>query len=175
MITVESAQLGEPLDHFITLSQEYVTWMVAEIKVHYPDLDLKEFTSEHEYDDIRKKFPGKHVPPDGCLLIAKSDDKAVGCIALGRLSETICEVRTLFVRSSARGAGIGRKLVEAVLTQARDMGYEYTRLDTLGFMDGAQSLYRSFGFYDIDPYLELSESLRQYIHFMELKLTDQLV
>jgi len=170
MITIVSAQSGEPLEHFITLSQEYVAWMVAEITTHYPDLDLKEFTSEHEYDDIRKKFPGEHVPPDGCLLIAKSDDKAIGCIAIGRLSETICEVRTLFVRSSVRGAGVGRKLVEAVLTQAGDMGYERVRLDTLGFMEGAQKLYRSFGFYDIAPYLELSESLRQYIHFMELKL-----
>src|SRR5436853_3940942 len=108
MIEIVSAQTGKELDHVITLSQEYVTWMIAQIREQYPQLDINEFTSEHDYDDIRKKFPGEHVPPDGCLLIALSDDQACGCVALGRLSKTVCEVRTLYVRPAYRGTGVGR-------------------------------------------------------------------
>src|SRR5689334_7856343 len=107
MIETIPAQSGEALEHFITLSQEYVTWMIAEIPKHFPELDISEFTSEHEYDDVRKKFPGEHVPPDGCLLIALSDGKVAGCVALGRLNETIGEMRTLFVRPEFRGTGMG--------------------------------------------------------------------
>lgn len=171
MIEIVAAQAGEPLEHVIKLSHEYVTWMIGEIKQQYPELDIAEFTSEHDYDDIRKKFPGEHVPPDGCLLVAMKDDEAAGCIALGRLSETVCEMRTLFVRPAYRGAGVGRKLVEASLDAAREFGYDTIRLDTLGFMTSALTLYRSYGFDDIAPYRDISDSLKQYICFLERKLS----
>ena len=63
MIEVVPVKTVKELEDVITLSQEYVTWMVAEIRHRYPELDIGEFTSEHEYDDIRKKFPGAHVHP----------------------------------------------------------------------------------------------------------------
>jgi len=172
MIEIVSAQSGEALEHMITLSHEYVTWMLDEISKQYPELDIDEFTSEHEYDDIRKKFPGEHIPPKGCLLIAMKDKKVAGCIALGQLSEKICEVRTLFVRPTFRGDGIGKTLVEAILKEARNFGYEIARLDTLAFMNSALKLYHSFGFYKVEAYLEVSDSLKHYIRFLELKLLD---
>jgi ribosomal protein S18 acetylase RimI-like enzyme len=172
MIEIAFAQTGEPLEHVITLSQEYVTWMLAEIRKHYPIVDINEFTSEHDYGDIRKKFPGEHIPPDGCLLIALSEGEVCGCIALGRLTKNIGEMRTLYVRPAFRGRGVGKKLVEASLNEARKAGYTHIRLDTLAFMDSALNLYRSLGFYDIEPYRDISASLKQYICFLELKLTD---
>jgi len=172
MIEIVTAQTGEALGQVITLSQEYVTWMTAEIRVRYPELDLPEFTSEHNYDDVRKKFPGEHIPPDGQLLIALNDGVVSGCIALARLTANICEVRTLFVRPEARGAGVGKKLIEAVLTEARKLGYSYARLDTLAFMESAQKLYRSLGFYDIPPYIEMSDSLITHICFLECNLLE---
>jgi ribosomal protein S18 acetylase RimI-like enzyme len=171
MIEIVAAQTGDALEHVITLSQEYVTWMLAEIRERYPDLDTNEFTSEHDYDDVRKKFPGDHVPPHGCLLLALNDDQVCGCVALGRLTQDICEVRTLYVRPAARGMGAGKRLVEAALDQARTFGYSVARLDTLAFMDSALKLYRSLGFYDIEPYLDVSMSLKRYICFLELSLT----
>ena len=172
MIEIVAAQTGKALDHVIALSQEYVGWMIAQIREHYPTLDLDEFTSEHDYDDLRKKFPGEHTPPDGCLLVALSDDQACGCVALGRLEDMTGELRTLYVRPAYRSAGVGRKLVEAALSEARKLGYSQVRLDTLGFMDSALRLYRSLGFYDIAAYRDISPSLKEYICFLELKLSD---
>jgi len=63
-------------------------------------------------------------------------------------------------------------LVNAVLDQARGLGYRCARLDTLAFMTSAQRLYRAQGFCDIAPYLDMSESLKRYICFLELKLSD---
>src|SRR5258708_3073703 len=123
MIEIISAQTGEALERVITLSQEYVGWMIAEIREHYPELDIHEFTSEHDYEDIRKKFPGEHVPPTGCLLVALNDDEVCGCVALGKLSKTICELRTLYVRPACRGTGVGKKLVEAALNEARKFDF----------------------------------------------------
>lgn len=67
MIELYPAQSGNPLDQFIALVPKYVTWMTAEIQQQYPELDINEFASEHDYDDMRKKFPGEHTPPDICL------------------------------------------------------------------------------------------------------------
>jgi putative acetyltransferase len=172
MVEIISAQTGEALEHVIALSQEYLTWMIAGIQEHYPALDINEFTSEHDYDDIRKKFPGEHVPPDGCLLIASSEDMACGCVAVGRLTKNICEMRTLYVRPEFRGTGVGRKLVEASINEARKLGYGRMRLDTLAFMNSALELYRSLGFHDVEPYRDISASLARYVCFLELKLTD---
>src|SRR5690606_29039988 len=84
MIKILPAQSGEALAHVITLSGEYVRWMISEIEKHYPDLDIEEYKAEHQYDDIHKKFPGEHVPPDGCLLLAMNGKDVAGCIAIGR-------------------------------------------------------------------------------------------
>src|SRR5258708_12801253 len=92
--------------------------MMAEIRVQYQELDTDEFPSEHEYDDIRKKFPGEHVRPHGCLLVAMSDNEVCGCVALGQVTTGIAEVRTLDVRPAVRGVGVGRTLVEAGLDEA---------------------------------------------------------
>lgn len=170
MIKIVSADTPATIQEAITLSQEYVTWMVATIREQYPDLDVPEFTSEHDYDDVSKKFPGEHVPPYGRLLLAMNDEQVGGCIALAKLSDTVCEMRTLYVRPAFRGRGLAKKLVETVLYDARTIGYHRMRLDTLGFMDSAQGLYRSFGFQDIPPYLDMSESLKQHICFLELDL-----
>jgi GNAT superfamily N-acetyltransferase len=170
MIEIIPAQTGDSLEHMITLSQEYVTWMLGEVRTRYPDLDAQEFSSKRTYDDIRKKFPGEHVPPDGCLLIARNDGQVSGCIALARLSGDIAEMRTLYVRPSFRGTGAGKKLVETLLDQARTLGYKRVRLDTLRFMESAQTLYRSYGFYDIEPYREMSPSMGHYICFFECNM-----
>ena len=81
-------------------------------------------------------------------------------------------MRTLFVRPAFRGMGVGKKLAEAAISEAHGLGYDYVRLDTLGFMDSALKLYRSLGFYDIAPYHNMSVSLKQYICFLEMHLTD---
>lgn len=170
MITIQSATSDEAIDQIVRLSQDYVTWMLAEIERHYPELDIVEFTSEHAYDDLRKKFPGEHVSPDGCLLIASEDEAVAGCVALGRLDAHICEMRTLFVRPQFRGKHIGKQLAEASLAEAHKLGYQRVRLDTLGFMESALTLYKSLGFVEIAPYRDLSESLKAYIHFLECDL-----
>jgi ribosomal protein S18 acetylase RimI-like enzyme len=170
MIEVGPAQSGEALVDLIALAREYVAWMLGEVRRRYPELDPEEFAAEHTYDDLGQKFPGNHVPPDGCLLIARQDGLACGCIALGRLTDDICEMRTLFVRPEFRGSGAGRKLAETCLEQAQLLGYRAIRLDTLAFMEGAQSLYQSMGFHPIEPYLDLSAELKLKIRFFEREL-----
>jgi ribosomal protein S18 acetylase RimI-like enzyme len=58
----------------------------------------------------------------------------------------------LYDRPESRASGLGRRLVERVITEARAVGYERIVLDTLPTMADAQRLYERFGFRDIAPY-----------------------
>jgi GNAT superfamily N-acetyltransferase len=88
----------------------------------------------------------------GVFLIALSDQDPVACAGLQRLDETTGEVRRVFVRESARGAGVGRALLSTLLETARELGYQRVRLDTGDRLPEARSLFHAFGFRDVDDY-----------------------
>jgi GNAT superfamily N-acetyltransferase len=156
MITIVRADTEDRNQHMIALAQEYVDWAATAIREQYTDIDIPAFLAEHDYAEIRTKFPGEHVPPDGCLLLARNEQhESGGCVALGKLSATICEMRTLYVRPALRGQGAGRQLVEAVIREARKIGYTSMRLDTLTFMHSALAFYHSVGFREIEPYRDI--------------------
>lgn len=97
-------------------------------------------------------LPGNYARPNGRLLLASNEVSALGVVALRPVSGTDCEMKRLYVRSSGRGAGLGRRLTHALLEEARLAGYRRVLLDTLPTMTEAQALYRSLGFVEIAAY-----------------------
>jgi len=105
------------------------------------------------FDEELKNLPGAYGPPSGRLLLARYRDHAAGCVALRNLEPGICEMKRLYVRPGDRGRGLGRLLVERVIAEARAIGYERMRLDTIASaMEDAIALYRRMGFKEIAPY-----------------------
>jgi putative acetyltransferase len=104
------------------------------------------------FDQELATLPGAYAPPEGRLFLAFSGDEPAGCIALRKIGEEICEMKRLWVRPAFRGTGLGRRLVETLMADARGIGYRRIRLDTLPSMAAAQALYLALGFLDIPPY-----------------------
>jgi putative acetyltransferase len=136
------------------LFTEYAQWLGV-------DLGFQGF--QQELDGL----PGDYAPPDGRLLLAREVDQAAGCVAMRKLNEGICEMKRLYVRPKYRSNGLGRKLAEAILQEARAMGYRTMRLDSVARLKEAAGLYRSLGFIEIQPYRynPLPDAL-----FMEIEL-----
>ena len=105
------------------------------------------------FDQELANLPGDYAPPRGRLLLAREFEQTMGCIALRPLGPTTCEMKRLFVRPEYRDRGLGRVLVEAIIEEARKIGYTQMRLDTIADrMDRAVALYKSIGFVTIPPY-----------------------
>ena len=106
------------------------------------------------FEEELASLPGQYVRPHGDLLIGLVGEKIVGCVAVRRLDDDICEMKRLFVRPEARGTGLGRRLAQEIIMIAQSFGYSLMRLDTLDRLTEAMHLYKKPGFQKIDPYYE---------------------
>jgi GNAT superfamily N-acetyltransferase len=105
------------------------------------------------FDQELAGLPGDYAPPGGRLLLAEFQGGLAGCVALHKFDDDICEMKRLYLRPEFRGQGLGRVLTEAIIAEARHLGYRHMRLDTVGpVMKDAVAMYRKLGFREIAPY-----------------------
>ncbi|MFT3680793.1 MAG: GNAT family N-acetyltransferase [Ferruginibacter sp.] len=90
--------------------------------------------------------------PQGALLLAYVNEKAVGCAAIRRLDDDSAELKRMFVQPEYRQYKLGRKLLELAIAVTGELNYKNIKLDTLPTMLPALNLYRSVGFYEIPAY-----------------------
>lgn len=104
------------------------------------------------YDEELKHLETKYGLPDGRLYLAYCDGKLAGCIGLRKIDRQSCEMKRLYVRPEFRGKDIGRRLINQIIADAKEIGYSCMLLDTLPFLQNALHLYREYGFYEIESY-----------------------
>lgn len=105
------------------------------------------------FDKELAELPGDYVPPSGRLLLAEFEGHLAACVALHKLDSGICEMKRLYLRPQFRGKGVGRALAERIIDEARQIGYQRMRLDTVEpVMKDAVAMYRRLGFKEIAPY-----------------------
>ena len=80
------------------------------------------------------------------MWIAEKDGERVGSIVLAEESQGVAQLRMLIVEPSARGLGVGRRLVGECVAAARDLGYRKIMLFTSRGLDSARRLYEAVGF-----------------------------
>jgi GNAT superfamily N-acetyltransferase len=88
----------------------------------------------------------QHDPQREAAWIAELDGKRVGAVYCVRNSESVAQLRLLFVEASARGHGAGSILVEHCITFARERGYERIVLWTNSSLASARRIYDAAGF-----------------------------
>jgi putative acetyltransferase len=136
-ITIEYAY--DRLDVIKILFGEYVESLGI-------DLQFQDFENE------LSRLPDKYALEDGRLYIAWVDGLPAGCIGLRRFDDTRCELKRLYIRPAYRYLGLGQRLSQKVIDDARQIGYQQILLDTLSSMTPAMNLYQKLGFKEISAY-----------------------
>jgi DNA-binding MarR family transcriptional regulator/GNAT superfamily N-acetyltransferase len=117
------------------------------------------------YDELAARFdagfdPGRSLsatdeeltPPAGLLLVATLHGEPVGCGALKLHGRRPAELKRMWVASSTRGLGVGRRLLAELETQARMHGVRTVRLETNHSLTEAIALYRSSGYREVPAF-----------------------
>jgi GNAT superfamily N-acetyltransferase len=89
------------------------------------------------------------TPPAGLFLVATLDGEPVGCGALKFHGEAPGEVKRMWVARSARGLGLGRRLLAELEAHAAANGVRILRLETNRSLSEAIGLYRSAGYREV--------------------------
>jgi GNAT superfamily N-acetyltransferase len=112
------------------------------------DAQQAELTDRHHGSPGSGAMPSPEYfqPPDGIFLVAFEDEEPIGCGGVGRLGETVGELRRMYVLPAHRGKGLGRVLLVALEDAARDLGYTSMRLETGNEAPEALGLYASSGY-----------------------------
>jgi GNAT superfamily N-acetyltransferase len=96
--------------------------------------------------EVLGKFVRKLDPARERAWIAERDGKIVGSIFCVSKSKTVAALRVLYVEPSARGLGIGNRLVDECIAFARKAGYQTVTLWTNSVLDSARRIYQAKGF-----------------------------
>lgn len=149
MVRIHQAQSATDKSQVRELFWEYLQWANQRVNEEFGvNCDI-EVMLEEDMASLETYFP-----PDGRVLLAMRESQPAGIACLKRLREGVGEVKRMYVRPEFRGEGIGHSLLEAILGEARQIGYPTVRLDSARFMQAAHALYRSAGFREIEPYPE---------------------
>src|SRR5271169_139807 len=137
----------------------------VEIRVEQPDSAAALWCLETYYRELAERFeggydpamalplgPDKLIPPAGCFIVAYLDGVPIGCGALKVKDAKIGEIKRMWVAASARGLGIGRRILMSLEENAGKFGLGILRLDTNKALKEAQNLYRTSGYREVAPY-----------------------
>ncbi len=135
-ITIQSLNGPADIAAFRELNEEWITkYFVLEPKDH-------EALGDPETHILSK---------GGQILMARSDQHVVGCVALIPLGNDVYELAKMAVLPALRGQGIGRKLLEHSFECARALGAKSLFLGSSTKLKNAVHLYESVGFTHVPP------------------------
>ncbi len=135
-IEIRQLGIGEDGTAFRTLNEEWISrYFVLEPKD-------RETLGDPENTILRK---------GGRIFMAYAQNQAVGCVALIPMGEGVYELSKMAVSPQLRGQGIGRKVLEHTIAQARMQGAKSLFLGSNSILKNAVHLYEAVGFRHVPP------------------------
>ena len=120
------------------------------VRSYFSELDAR-FDAGFDLEVSKSADISEFAEPTGLLLVAHLHDEPVGCGAL-RFYDQGTDVKRMWVAKSARGLGVGRRILSELERHARERGITSLRLETNRNLHEAINLYRSTGYVEVDAF-----------------------
>ena len=133
-----------PVDPLHPDAQHCLTQYFAELDTRFETGFDPQLSIPADADQLR--------PPSGLLLLASLRSDPIGCGALKFRDEQPTEIKRMWVAQSARGLGIGRRLLQELETRAAQHGSRVVRLETNQTLTEAVAMYRSAGYVEVEAF-----------------------
>lgn len=91
-------------------------------------------------------------PPAGLFVVGRLAGAPVACGALKTVAPGVADIKRMWVSDIVRGRGVGRRLLDRLVAEARAMGLRRVQLDTNRALTEAIALYRSAGFREVEAF-----------------------
>ncbi|MFC4785252.1 bifunctional helix-turn-helix transcriptional regulator/GNAT family N-acetyltransferase [Nocardioides sp. MAHUQ-72] len=124
---------------------------VAAVRSYFDELDER-FPGGFDPGDAWTHDAAAFSPPEGIFVVARDEDRVVGCGAVQRLAPGTAEIKRMWVHPSLRGAGLGSRLLRHLEGEAAALGYATVRLDTNDSLAEAIAMYERAGYRRIERY-----------------------
>jgi putative acetyltransferase len=132
--------------------------VIQTVSVRLPEAALliarltAELAARYHDDGVGNFRPEDVEAPRSGFLVARWDGQPVACGAFRPLTDSLAEIKRMYVEPEFRGRGIGRRLLAALEEAARQAAYKTVRLETGTGQPEAIRLYEAAGYYRIDCY-----------------------
>lgn len=160
---------------------QLLTAGLVEIRASDPASSAAQFCLQSYFAELGSRFeagfdPEASIPataadlaePAGLLLLAQIHEETIGCGALKFHGTGPAELKRMWVAASARGLGVGRRILTELELHARQRGITVIRLETNRRLTEAIRLYRSAGYAEVPAFND--EPYAQ--HWFEKHLTN---
>ena len=165
--------IGVHRDELVQLNVEYMSWVLAEMEKLFavPAGQILGMPAADYVPTVVDKLCGA-TPPLGVFYLVTVDERIAGMGGLRSLGEVGGEIKRIYCRPEFRGQGIGKQVLQRLLSDAKAFGYKNAVLDSALFMKSAHRLYESAGFVDRSPYegAEVPVQFQKSWRFMERSL-----
>jgi putative acetyltransferase len=135
-IEIRALAPGDDATAFRTLNEEWIT---------------RYFTLEAKDREILDDPVHSILLKGGYIFMAYVGAEAIGCVALIPMQDGVYELSKMAVSPHLRGIGIGRRLLQHAITQARSVGAKSLFLGSNTRLKNAVHLYESVGFRHVKP------------------------
>jgi DNA-binding MarR family transcriptional regulator/GNAT superfamily N-acetyltransferase len=97
-------------------------------------------------------LPHEVRPPAGQFFVAYLHGEAIGCGAVKHHADAPAEIKRMWISPTARGIGLGRRLLETLEACARAEGARVAHIETSSVLAEALALYRSAGWVEVPAF-----------------------
>jgi DNA-binding MarR family transcriptional regulator len=145
--------------------ERLLTAGLVEVAIESPTSPAARFCLESYFAELNTRFdtgfdparsisatPEDLAEPAGLLLVARLHGEPIGCGALILHGDVPFYIKRMWVAPSARGLGVGRRILHELEDHARRRGATVVHLETNKALGEAATLYRSAGYVEVEPF-----------------------